>query len=88
MVTDIENITGVQELGNYLQVYPDPAHDEIRISGIQQPVAYQLHSVSGSLVTSGISGNGVISVNRFVPGMYILSVQEGTQYSRVPVMIK
>ncbi len=88
MITDIENITGVEEFGAKLQVYPNPAHDEIRISGIQQPVTYQLYSVSGSLVTSGITGNGVISVNGFVPGMYILSIEEGTQFSRVPVTIK
>lgn len=61
---------------NDLRVYPNPAKDFIKVSGIMENTNYRLVSVTGSFVQAGTleHGNNAISLLNNPPGIYILEL--------------
>lgn len=60
-------------------IYPNPAVDKLRLKfneiNIIRSFNYKIINVTGILVDQGISAdNGFISVKKFSPGLYLLTV--------------
>ena len=60
---------------NY-NVYPNPAQDEIRISGVNGTVHYSVHNMLGTKLFDGIAeNNSKINISHLHKGMYIVLMQ-------------
>lgn len=58
-----------------LQVYPNPARDRFRISGLTAPAAFHLSDLSGRVLTSGTARNHeMIQLPAAAPGWYLLQI--------------
>jgi hypothetical protein len=56
-----------------LNIYPNPAHTEIKVAGLQQESAYTIIDVSGKIILAGAtSSNQVINVSTLSAGTYYL----------------
>jgi len=72
--TEITNTTSIKGIQIYSGItYPNPFNKDITIEGITQDVNYQLYSLEGSLIKSGITKNYKISdLGDLLPGQYLL----------------
>ena len=69
--------TGVNSVSlNRIQVFPNPATDELTVTGIVGTTKYRLLDVSGVSLQSGVFqiGNNSISVKGFAAGLYLLEL--------------
>jgi len=59
-----------------IRVFPNPANDELNITGVMENNAYRLLNVTGISLDQGIfhQGNNSIPMQRFAPGIYILEM--------------
>ena len=59
-----------------IKVYPNPANDELNITGILSSTNYRLLSITGISVQQGTfePGNNSLSMRNFAPGIYILEM--------------
>ncbi|WP_374459753.1 T9SS type A sorting domain-containing protein [Chryseobacterium taeanense] len=61
-----------------VKVYPNPASDFIKISGIKKKENYTIFSVSGQKITYGsASENEQIDITHLTSGTYIIRLQDG-----------
>ena len=63
---------------NPIQIYPNPAHDFLQVSGAGLGNRYRIFNQNGQLVLSGkISQNEEkIDVSNLLPGLYFISCDE------------
>lgn len=69
--------TGVTTVaGNQVSVYPNPATDQLNISGVADNMAYRLLTVTGVSMAHGSlhQGSNSVSMNTFAPGIYLLEM--------------
>jgi len=61
-----------------IQVYPNPAGDELNVTGVLQNTNYRLLTVTGVAVSSGVlhSGNNVIGTKNIIPGVYVFELTD------------
>ena len=76
---DVGVVTGVEELGINLSVYPNPTSGLLTLTVDQaetQPLSFELFDASGRSVASkdNLSASTQISLDAFVSGIYTLSV--------------
>ena len=73
--------TGFEELRkNEVVVYPNPANERVFIKGINNPTPYEFYSLTGEVVKTGtLQANGVIDVNQFSSGVYLLKIGKHTE---------
>jgi hypothetical protein len=81
-VLDGEIIITNEELGvneikpkfNTLQIYPNPARQQLHIRNLNDPAEYQVYTAMGRMVMNGkaLSGNAVINIAGLEPGFYII----------------
>lgn len=59
-----------------VKVYPNPANDELYITGILLNTSYRLLNVTGESMQQGVlnPGSNAISIKNFAPGVYILEM--------------
>lgn len=78
--TDIEDIT-VQKV----QIYPNPAKDEIFIKSDLQIKKVEIYSLTGGLLLSDNNFNGKISVSALSEGIYLLKMytDKGVAVSKI-----
>jgi len=59
-----------------IRVFPNPANDELNITGLTENTSYRLLNVTGTCVRKGSlqQGSGSISMQLIVPGTYILEL--------------
>jgi hypothetical protein len=74
------------------RVYPNPAKEKVNIEytgEMKEPVAFEIRSVSGSLLKSGLlkTRNQTIKVDDLIPGIYFLTVSSG-KYSQTERFVK
>ncbi|WP_181305419.1 serine hydrolase [Rufibacter sp. XAAS-G3-1] len=63
-----------------LLLYPNPVTTEVRVQGIQNPVAYEVRNVQGSTLRTGTLYPGqAISTLQFAPGLYIIRLRDQGQ---------
>jgi len=70
--TEVAGFNGLEKIS----IYPNPAKDELNITGISKNTNYSLISITGITKQQGIldQGNNMISVKNFAPGIYILEL--------------
>ena len=63
-------------LSDYLNVYPNPFSNEIRIENLleEENLNYKIYTISGSLVSSGVVNETTINVAHLPSGSYSLHV--------------
>ena len=61
-----------------ISIYPNPARDEVFISGLTERVSYSLYNILGVQVSKGIVGNNEpITTSDLQSGLYILQLEDG-----------
>ncbi len=61
-----------------LEIYPNPASDYIRVSGLTKIESYKVYNVLGSIVGKGfVSDSEKIRTNNLYSGVYILRFDTG-----------
>jgi hypothetical protein len=77
-VTVIIGPTGIQAPSGpgSIVVYPNPAKDELEISGVATDMNYKISNIAGIVLQSGAlqKGENAISVHNFNPGIYFLEM--------------
>ncbi len=60
-----------------IKVYPNPANDELNITGITENTKYRILNVTGVNINQGTlhQGNNAVSMQYFPPGIYILEIK-------------
>jgi hypothetical protein len=73
--------TGFEELiENEMVIYPNPANERVFIKGVYNATPYEFYSLTGEVVKTGtLQANGVIDVNQFSSGVYLLKIGEQTE---------
>lgn len=66
-----------------LQVYPNPATNVLNVSKVSHNAAYTIYSVAGQLVAKGKMVNNTVAVSQLQKGVYIISVEDGGNVSKV-----
>jgi hypothetical protein len=56
------------------RIYPNPVGSEITLDGLTHPMKYEIHTVTGQLVQTGIT-SPKIYVNNLNTGIYILKLE-------------
>ncbi|WP_430811493.1 MULTISPECIES: FG-GAP-like repeat-containing protein [unclassified Carboxylicivirga] len=80
IITIVVN-SGIKKLfANGLEIYPNPARDQVRIENpVEQSVQYKVYGLNGSLYKSGtLLPNGLshtlLDISSFTPGSYIIQI--------------
>ena len=76
-----------QHLNSDYTIYPNPFHDEIVIEaqGQLNSISYKILNAFGQLVQAGLfRGREAISTSYFVPGVYVVAIQDGkVEYRKI-----
>jgi len=77
-------ILQMNQLDN-LTISPNPAKDHVEINGINKNIIYQLTNVLGQEITVGILivGNSIIDLNSYLPGIYLLTLEDPDDGTKV-----
>ncbi len=78
---NIQSLTGTNtyEQGT-LNIYPNPATDHLTINGLEEVAHYEIISLNGQIVKTGITSN-YMDISSLQQGLYILHI--GNSYSRI-----
>jgi len=77
--TDQSLGTNEFELNNTLNIYPNPSHDFIQITGLSNTLNFKIHNVLGSEILHGnIEKEGEINIQNLVKGIYVIHFENGT----------
>lgn len=81
--------TSTNELAkSELNLYPNPASNELFIGGIDAPESYRIYSVSGEMVDSGsLSANSPVTFN-LTAGLYIISITSAEEIITKQFIVK
>lgn len=78
MVIDYNSTSGIAENVSQLNVYPNPATNQIYL-GNQKPASYQILNVTGIKVAEGVAlPQANINISNLSNGIYFLKTQSGT----------
>jgi chitinase len=82
--------TGLTELSETLSVYPNPAVDEVRISGIKGNSELTLMDAMGEVVLrqSTTNSNENISLSAFSAGIYFLKISSNNNIQTVKIVLQ
>lgn len=85
-----EMSVGLEEsFGSTFTIYPQPASDEIRISGLEEATQYQIINLAGAVLTAGtVNSNQGISTQSLQTGMYILNLEQNGQVASFKVIVQ
>lgn len=68
-------VSTVPAMEDQLSLYPNPARNYIRVSGIKRNCRYEIRNILGESVDSGtIRENELIDVSELAPGIYFLNI--------------
>lgn len=70
--------TNETKLENF-SIYPNPATDKIFVSGLSSDEKYEIYSVTGQKITSGISSQLTVDVNALEKGVYFIQIKDKKQ---------
>lgn len=66
----------IQEENFKFLLFPNPAQDFLRIqSSYKKPISYQIRSVQGQVMASGMAADHTINIEQLAEGLYLLSLQ-------------
>ncbi len=60
-----------------IKVYPNPANDELNITGVPENMKYRILNMAGVNINQGVlhQSNNTLSMQHFSPGIYILEIK-------------
>ncbi len=68
-------------INNTIDLYPNPAKDTFKLSGLFKTENFSIYNTLGSLVKKGnISANDEINIQNLTKGMYFLKLEDGNTY--------
>jgi hypothetical protein len=73
-----------------LNIYPNPAYDNINIENIKTQSTYQLMNIIGAVVQQDTlkEGDNSVSIMGLANGMYILELMDNEQQKRIFKIVK
>ena len=82
-------INGITMLGN-IKIYPNPAKNDITITGIEAPTNYQILNVVGTTLTIGTlsKGSNTLPLGGLTPGVYLLELLDNNGGRYVQRIVK
>jgi hypothetical protein len=59
-----------------LNIYPNPATNELNITGVQQSLNYRMYNITGTSIQEGVlnTGSNQIALGQYAPGIYVLDI--------------
>jgi len=84
-------VSSVENINHVLNIFPNPADDEVTVSGLQNPASsFEIFNLVGGKVLEGNmhSDNFTIPLTHFIPGVYILNVYSGKTIFREKLVVK
>jgi hypothetical protein len=89
VVTVPSSVTIVHTLGN-IKVYPNPANDEITVTGVAENTFYQILNLTGECLVQGLfrETSNSISIKQFASGVYILELKNKNGERKIFRVIK
>lgn len=66
-----------------VQVYPNPATDVLNVSKVSNNAVYTIYNIAGQMVAKGKVANNVVPVSHLQKGVYIISVEDQGNASKV-----
>lgn len=75
-------------LNTQVQVYPNPATDVLNVTKVSNNATYTIHSVSGQVVAKGKVADNKVTVSNLQKGVYIISVEDKGNVSKVKFIKK
>jgi hypothetical protein len=81
----VVNCVGIEDENTFVpHVFPNPATEYIRIDNTSANTSYIIIDLSGRVVSSGkLNSGGIISVENFTNGIYILQLSDKGQTGRI-----
>ncbi len=83
---NMENVTAAD-----IQLYPNPAVEQVNIKSSQEFAALHIFNINGQLIQSVLNiqkGHSTINVSGFIPGTYILRFQEADELISKKLIVK
>ncbi len=71
-----------------IQVYPNPATDVLNVTKVSNNAVYTIHSISGQVVAKGKVADNKVAVSNLQKGVYIISVEDKGNVSKVKFIKK
>lgn len=82
-------ILATDEVSNKgVQVYPNPATDILNITKVSNKANYAIYNANGQIVAKGNVSNTAVPVSKLEKGVYIISVTDNGQTSKVKFIKK
>lgn len=69
------NISETENLGNKINIYPNPVNSTLNYSGLKGNVSFKILNIQGQLVLNGTSVTNQIDVSELQNGLYILNLE-------------
>ena len=80
--------TGENILANAVQVYPNPAADVLNVTKVSSNAVYAIYNLAGQLVAKGKVVNNQVQVSKLAKGVYMITVENDGQTSKVKFLKK
>ncbi len=74
--------------GKALSVYPNPATDVLNVAEVSANATYAIHSIAGQVVAKGKLNDGKVNVSGLGKGVYIISIDDNGNASKVKFIKK
>ncbi|RQP07832.1 MAG: T9SS C-terminal target domain-containing protein [Chryseobacterium sp.] len=87
-ITDDLTTTEVGAKNNGLNVFPNPAVDVLNVTKASANASYSIHNAEGRVVMSGKLADGKVGVSKLAKGVYVISVDDNGQISKVKFIKK
>ncbi|SFI25872.1 reprolysin-like metallopeptidase [Halpernia frigidisoli] len=80
--------TGENTKENSFQVYPNPATDILNVTKVNNKAVYSIYNVAGQIVSKGNVKENKVQVSNLVKGVYIISIENNGETSKVKFIKK
>ena len=77
----ISSTTGMEEISNKAEIFPNPASDYLHVSGIKESIEYKVYNITGAEVLKNtISNDSKIYIKNLKSGIYFIRFENGSAY--------
>jgi hypothetical protein len=80
--------TNENSVANAVQVYPNPAVDVLNITKVSNNATYAIYNLAGQLISKGKVVNNQVQVSKLAKGVYMITVENDGQTSKVKFLKK
>ena len=80
--------TNENNIKNAVQIYPNPAVDVLNITKVSNNSDYAIYNLAGQLVSKGKVSNNQVQVSKLQKGVYMITVDNDGQTSKVKFLKK